>query len=76
MIEPLRIYKSHRGIWHAEIRNNGRLQWFSLRTRDDNEARRMWDNYCAILKSHTSVHLPSLPHHKRAVVALKEMGDG
>lgn len=40
MTKFVRIYKSDRGIWRCEIERDGVLCWYSLRTKDDAEARR------------------------------------
>lgn len=49
-IVPRRIYQSELGIWRAEIKRSGVIRWFSLRTRDEAEARRKWRDYCEIIR--------------------------
>ena len=44
-IKPVRIYRSSRGIWQAEIERDGRLAYFSLHTRSELEARERWQKY-------------------------------
>ncbi len=45
MIKPIRIYLSDKSVWHAEICRDGRLRYFSLRTKNEAEARCKWHRY-------------------------------
>jgi hypothetical protein len=49
-IKPLRIYRHTNGIWRAEIeRDDGKLIWFSLRTRDEAMAKQKWERYLELV---------------------------
>lgn len=50
-IKPVRIYRSDRGIWYAEILRGSRLKYFSLATRDETVATDKWEKYVASVES-------------------------
>jgi hypothetical protein len=49
MIKPIRMYRHTNGIWRGEYERDGRLYYFSLRTRDEAEAQRKWDRYVELV---------------------------
>lgn len=49
-VKPIRIYRSDRGIWHAEIEHGGLSRNFSLHTRDKAEAVIKWREYIRLLE--------------------------
>jgi hypothetical protein len=60
-VEPLRIEKSERGVWRGYILRGGELRWFSLRTKDESEARKKWADYCDMV--HRA--FPEASHERR-----------
>ncbi len=48
-IRMMRLYRSETGIWHYETERDGRMRWASLHTRDENKARRKYDNLRAAI---------------------------
>lgn len=49
-VKPIRIYRSDRGIWHAEVEHGGLSRNFSLHTRDEAEALIKWRKYIRLLE--------------------------
>lgn len=54
MIKPISLYRGYNDVWWALIKLTDRegttiARAFSLKTRDEAEARRIWDDYCAAI---------------------------
>jgi hypothetical protein len=54
LIKPVRLYKHTNGIWRAAYERDGRLYYFSLRTRDEKTAQRKWIRYIELVERYNN----------------------
>jgi hypothetical protein len=46
----VRLYLSEKGIWCYEFERDGKIRWSSLCTRDEGEARKIYEHLCKRLR--------------------------